>query len=109
MGGGDPIFVVAIDPQEHVVFVGGRDLLVKRNVHLKEMNWLLPEQPKQWVDVSVKIRSSQQPVDAKVRFLDNNSAEVQLLEPETALANGQACVIYRHRQVLGGGWISGSS
>ena len=57
----------------------------------------------------VKVRSTGSLLEAKVNFIDNNNAKVNLVVPEDGISPGQACVFYRKDQfghkVLGGGWI----
>ena len=46
--------------------------------------------------------------EAKINFIDNH-AKVEIIEKETGVAPGQACVFYYKDEVgdkvLGGGWI----
>ena len=57
----------------------------------------------------VKVRSTGSLLEAKVDLKDNNTARVNLLNPEDGISPGQACVFYSKDQyghrVLGGGWI----
>ena len=60
-------------------------------------------------DVLVKVRSTGKLLNANINFKDNNSAEVNLVNPEDGISPGQACVFYnldnKGYKVLGGGWI----
>ena len=57
----------------------------------------------------IKVRSTGRLIRATVK-LDKNKAEVDLLETETGISPGQACVFYAKNKfgdkVLGGGWIA---
>jgi len=99
---GEPLYVVAIEPQRHRVVVGPRSALGVRLVPLREINWLGPV-PDAELDVTVKLRSSQPPLPARLHCRAGG-AEVILAEPDIA-APGQACVVYRGERVLGGGFI----
>ena len=59
-------------------------------------------------NIFVKVRSTGKFLKAKV-YIENNLAEVNLLDPEYGISPGQACVFYsvnNGNKVLGGGWIS---
>ena len=62
-------------------------------------------------EIFVKVRSTGKLLDAKINFMDQNLAEVNLKEPEDGISPGQACVFYSKDalgyRVLGGGWITG--
>ena len=60
-------------------------------------------------NIFVKVRSTGNLLEAKLKFGENNLAVVDLINYEDGIAPGQACVFYNkdmygHR-VLGGGWI----
>ena len=78
-------------------------------IKVDEINWLGDEtffSKKQW-KMKVKVRSTRSPQNAVVRPNSQNTAEVELYEPEQGVAPGQACVFYDKNcsRVLGGGWI----
>jgi tRNA-specific 2-thiouridylase len=60
-------------------------------------------------NIFVKVRSTGNLLEAKVDLKENNSALVNLTNPEDGISPGQACVFYSKDQygdkVLGGGWI----
>ena len=105
----EPLYVVKLDVEKKHVIVGPRELLATRTVPVREVNWLgdLPfESSNEW-ELSVKIRSTKPPVEAKVRPLSGTEAEVDLVVPEEGVSPGQACVFYQPdgSRVFGGGWI----
>ena len=57
----------------------------------------------------IKVRSTGRLIKSKIS-LKNTNAEVELLEKETGISPGQACVFYSKTEigdkVLGGGWIA---
>ena len=59
-------------------------------------------------NITVKVRSTGRLLDAKINF-DTNKTFVEILDNETGVSPGQACVFYSKREhgdkVLGGGWI----
>ena len=58
--------------------------------------------------IYIKVRSTGRLLKSKINF-KNNYAEVEILEKETGISPGQACVFYLKDdvgdKVLGGGWI----
>lgn len=107
LAGGQPLFVLRLEPATARVVVGPRPALAQRRLRLRAVNWLgespLGEEP---LPVAVKLRSAMAPVPAVVRASSaRGEAEVTLAEPYHGVAPGQACVFYVGSRVLGGGWI----
>lgn len=103
LGGGPPLYVVALEPDTGRVVVGGREELNCPAVLVEGVNWLGGAEAE--LRVAVKVRSTRPPAPALLRRLADGRAEVILDEPEQGVAPGQACVFYRGERVLGGGWI----
>jgi tRNA-specific 2-thiouridylase len=55
--------------------------------------------------VTARIRHRHREAAASVEMLDGGRARVTFEEPQSAVAPGQAVVIYDGEIVLGGGWI----
>ena len=105
----DPLYVTSLNVEDRQVIVGPKELLKAHKINVSEINWLGDQDffsIKQW-KLKVKVRSTRPPQDALVRPKSQNTAEVELIEPEQGVAPGQACVFYDERKsrVLGGGWI----
>jgi len=94
--------VLSLDAERARVVVGPREALKTRRVILKDVNWLAD--PALAADCALKVRSMRPAVPARV-WPTAAGAEVELADPEEAVAPGQACVFYRGTRVLGGGWI----
>jgi tRNA-specific 2-thiouridylase len=103
LGGGPPLYVLAVEAATARVVVGPRAALDVDRVMLSGLNWLGGEEME--LEVEVRVRSTRPPVSARLRRLDGEYAEVLLSRPEQGVAPGQACVIYQGERVLGGGWI----
>jgi len=103
-----PLYVVRIDASKNEIIVGSKENLGKKNIKIDNLNILvdLKEFEK---NILVKVRSTGKLLDAKVKFQNNNDAEVSLTQPEDGISPGQACVFYNKNslgyKVLGGGWI----
>ncbi len=104
--GGDPLYVVDLDAESRRVVVGPRAALARDQVTLSEVNWLAPAPPEPGRAVTVKLRSAQAAVPARIRLTEGGGAEVTLDQPAFGVAPGQACVCYDGDRVLGGGWIA---
>lgn len=104
IGGGDALYVIRLNPQNHQVIVGPYEALARTEVWLKDVNWLGGTITKP-LRCEVKVRSTRPPVPADVYLEDNARAHVVFLNPEYGVSPGQACVFYQGNQVLGGGWI----
>ncbi len=111
---GEPLHVLAIDAASRIVTVGPRDALFRRHIRLRDVNWLglqpLDEMGADGLAVHARIRSTQEPVGARLLWRDG-AVEVELSKGEYGISPGQACVLYAAADadatVLGGGWIDG--
>ena len=102
---GDPLYVLKLDPLLHQVIVGSREDLACESLFLRDVNWLGDSSSTSPVKVSVKIRSSQEPVPATFEPTIAGKGRVRFDVPEYGVSPGQACVFYEGERVLGGGWI----
>lgn len=112
IGGGEPLFVLRLDPDARRVVVGPRAALATRSMPVAEVNWLgdgdFEAAPAEGWEVAVKVRSTRPPKPARIHPLGPGRARVDLLGAEEGVAPGQACVFYAPEgtRVLGGGWIT---
>ncbi len=111
IGGGDALFVVALNAKNQQVIVGTRADLETKQVYINNINWLdgdVNSAAKSEQNIWVKLRSTSSPAPAKLK-VNNWSIYIELETAETGISAGQACVIYggeNGNQVLGGGWIN---
>tara|TARA_B100002051_G_C16720845_1_gene632317 strand:- start:116 stop:1234 length:1119 start_codon:yes stop_codon:yes gene_type:complete len=102
-----PLYVVKIDTENNKILVGPKEALYIGQIKLKNVNILGPlnnfTKPN-----FIKIRSTGKLLKAKINIL-GSEADVEILEKESGISPGQACVFYmndnRGFRVLGGGWI----
>ncbi|MEA2645397.1 MAG: tRNA-uridine 2-sulfurtransferase [Chloroflexota bacterium] len=99
-----PLFVVDIDPASRVVTVGPRERLASNRVLVGELTWVAGAPPAPEFDAAVRIRYGAEPVPARV-LVKGEVAEVIPDSPLSAASPGQAAVLYRGDEVLGGGRI----
>lgn len=111
LSGPEPQYVLRLDAGARRVVVGPKSALGQRLVRLQDVNWLDNEAPVQGRAVRARIRSTHPPVAATLNVSKTgveSEMAVELLQPEDAVAPGQACVLYDGDRVLGGGWIARS-
>lgn len=106
IGGGDALYVVKLDAPKKQVIVGPKDALLKEKLMIRDANWLGSDFLDGSREVVVKLRSAHGGVRARIYAVDNSQAVVELLEPQSGIAPGQACVAYDGDRMLGGGWIT---
>lgn len=107
IGGGDPLYVIKLNPDLRQVIVGPKEALGVADLWLKEVNWLGQLSiPEKGMEIEVKVRSTRPPVLATLFPQgDTQKAKITLHTPEQGISPGQAAVFYDGDRVLGGGWI----
>jgi tRNA-specific 2-thiouridylase len=101
----EPLYVVKINSTDNKIIVGPKLALKKEYLYIKELNWLDDKEFYNGMEVSVKLRSGAEIVNATL-IKENHLIKVMLLdEPKCAISPGQACVMYSNTKILGGGWI----
>ncbi len=104
LGGGDPLYVVALEAAAARVIVGPRVSLGRRVIHLQNVNWL-GDAVTGPIRADIRVRSTRPPQPGTIEKGGGGAAMVTLDQPEEGVAPGQACVFYDGERVLGGGWI----
>lgn len=99
------VFVKEIIPDENKVILSDLKALEKTEMRLKEWNITNPASLLGKDDIIVKIRYRKQANRCTVTLQPGNTLHVQLHEPLTAIAAGQAAAFYKEDIVLGGGII----
>ncbi|MEK9662541.1 MAG: tRNA 2-thiouridine(34) synthase MnmA, partial [Alphaproteobacteria bacterium] len=97
IGGVDePFYVVRLEPETRRVVVGPRDALATRTVAVSGVNWIGDGDapPPGGCDVTVRVRSTQEPAPGRVSGTNAGHAKVELLAPQFGVAPGQAAVFY---------------
>ncbi|WP_026303993.1 tRNA 2-thiouridine(34) synthase MnmA [Kaistia granuli] len=109
----DPLYVIHLDARRQRVIVGPREALAARRLVLRNVNWLgdapLEAIGADGIEIFARVRSTRAPQRARI-VVENGEAQVSLIDGETGVAPGQACVFYAGEgegaRVLGGGWIA---
>jgi tRNA-specific 2-thiouridylase len=100
----EPMYVVAIRPEERAIVIGTREELLGHGLMAREVNWL-GEAPSLGARVSVQVRHRAAAAPAEIVRLMPNEIELALDEPVAAITPGQSVVLYEGDRVLGGGII----
>ena len=103
----NPLYVININADNNTIVVGEKKNLEIKKIQLRDLNILASKKEFEKI-IDIKVRSTGRLLKSKVNF-KNNHAEVEILEKETGISPGQACVFYLKDdvgdKVLGGGWI----
>ena len=103
-----PLYVIDIDKKNNKIVVGHKEKLAKYFIHIKEVNFLSQNIPKNNFEAYVKVRSRKNLISACIKKISDKckTATVELRKPEFGIAPGQACVFYNNKKkMIGGGWI----
>jgi tRNA-specific 2-thiouridylase len=97
--------VVGIDAAKETVTVGPRAALERRQLTARSVNWIAGHAPAAASRASAQIRHRHPAAAATITPLDDDRVQVEFDRAQSAVAPGQALVIYDGDVVLGGGWI----
>ena len=102
-----PLYVININANENKVIVGNKENLEIKQIRLRELNILANKGEFNEI-INIKVRSTGKLLKAKIKLV-KDYAQVEILDKETGISPGQACVFYSKDsfgdKVLGGGWI----
>ena len=102
-----PLYVVNINADNNTIIVGSKECLEVKQIKLRDLNILGSKKEFNEI-INIKVRSTGRLLKAKINILEND-ANVEILDKETGISPGQACVFYSQDdvgdKVLGGGWI----
>ena len=98
----EKLFVLKIDSEDNTVWLGDEKYLYKKEVEV--VNFHSMDSIEDGEKFDVKIRYSQKGSPAKI-YKAGSGYHLIFDEPQRAITPGQAAVLYRDRQLVGGGWI----
>lgn len=101
---GERRFVTDIDVKRNVIVIGSDGDLYRRRVEASAPHWVV-EPPALGEPLQARIRYHAQDVEVRVTALDDTGFTVDFAAPVRAPAPGQAIVLYRGTEVVGGGTI----
>ena len=97
------LYVVKTDVQNNTLWVGEESCLYSDSARLTGLNWL--DEVREGERVRVKIRFHHEGCGARVYKEDSNRVLLKFEKAQKAVTPGQAGVMYRGDQLLGGGSI----
>lgn len=100
---GGPYYVLELDARRNAVIVGTREELGTTRVRAAAARWIRP--PRAGDRVLAQIRSRHEPAEARVADMGTSSFEAEFEIPQEGVAPGQALVLSRGDEILGGGVI----
>lgn len=102
----EALYVVDIDACNNIVYVGYKESLFVDNLELDNFNWSYPNEFQKF-DALAKIRYNMQAVPCSVIVKEQNNLLIKFSKKVSAIAKGQACVLYAKDDghLLGGGFI----
>ena len=104
LGGGGTRYVLRIVPETADVVVGDDSQLYERVLSATDAHWVT-DRPLAPFQGQVRIRYRHRAAPADVTPIDDGF-EVRFDEPQRAITPGQAAVVYRGDEVIGGGFIA---
>ncbi len=104
LGGGGVRYVLRIVPTTDDVVVGSEEELYDRELVAKEAHWIAGK-PAYPFEGEVRIRYRHRGAAGDITPT-RDGFEVRFAEPQRAITPGQAAVVYRHDEVIGGGFIA---
>jgi tRNA-specific 2-thiouridylase len=106
---GRPVYVVKLDPEKNRVFVGNKENLLVRKFFVENLSFpneeIEQKLENEGMECVVKVRYTHEGTEAFVRKQDGKLLII-FKERFGPVVPGQACVLYKHDKVLGGGFIS---
>ncbi|MBZ0255568.1 tRNA 2-thiouridine(34) synthase MnmA [bacterium] len=100
---GGPFYVTAVDPKRNAVIVGSMDDLGETSVTATSTRWI--HEPQAGEKLQAKIRSRHEPANAVVNECGSGKVAIEFEQPQYGVAPGQALVLFRDDEILGGGMI----
>jgi tRNA-specific 2-thiouridylase len=100
-----PYYVLALDPVKNEVVVGKKEDLWKKQLAVKNVNWIAGKEPGLPRDFLTKIRYRHDGASATIGLPEKEIYTVRFPEPQLAVTPGQFAVFYERDEVIGGGEI----
>lgn len=101
----EPLYVLEVLPQKAEIIVGPRQSTLSRGLLAGHASWVAGEPPANGFSCMVQIRYRHKGAEARVDLLGDSRFRVTFSRPQPSITPGQAAVLYKGEEVLGGGWI----
>lgn len=103
---GAPAYVIGKNMEENTVTLGPNEALFHNALRARDFNWISFPALTEPIQVTAKIRHSQNEQAAIAYPEENGSVRVVFDQPQRAITPGQAVVLYQGDLVAGGGTIT---
>ncbi len=101
----DPMCVVGFEPKAQVLIVGREPDLLKSQLMISEVNWILPLNELKQQRCKMRLLPSAQEAQAVLTFFENQTVHVLLEKPVRAVSPGERAIFYDQDAVIGGGTV----
>lgn len=101
----EPLYVINVLAEEAEIIVGPRQSTFSSGLVAAEASWVAGGPPAERFSCSVQIRYRHKAAEAQVDLLGDSRFQVTFSRPQPSITPGQAAVLYKGEEVLGGGWI----
>lgn len=102
-----PLYVVSIDTEKNIVYVGAREDIESNNLIATDVNWIsgAPQEDKFFALTKIRYNSSAKL--SQIEVIDNSTVNVAFEEAQFAITPGQVAAFYTldNQYLIGGGWI----
>lgn len=104
--GGGPYYVIEKDVDRNVLLVSkDEEGLYRKELMLRDMNWLSENTEEGSVSVDARIRYRQQLAPAQLTKMGKNTYKLTFQDPQRAVTPGQVAALYQDAQLIAGGVI----
>jgi tRNA-specific 2-thiouridylase len=103
-----PLYVCRKDTVNNTVVLAPETALYTRRLWAENVNWISGDTPTDPVRCAARTRYSAKEAPATVTACGDGRVEIVFDEPQRAVTDGQAVVLYSGDEVLGGGTICGT-
>jgi tRNA-specific 2-thiouridylase len=101
----EPLYVIDIDAAANALTVGPRAALDRERVILEDCSWVDGGGAPAGAEVLLQLRAHGRPQPAVVESRSGHGVVLRGLEPISQVSPGQAAVLYRGDEVIGGGVV----
>ena len=102
---GDPRYVIKIDPKENKVVLGTKEDLNKKQVFVRDPNFIKYKNLPNEMEALSKIRYKDKGANSSISTTENGRIKIEFYSDVQGVAPGQSAVFYEGNDLIGGGFI----